>query len=229
MTSVISIEDVVDFTKFNITHTGYLECDGKPFYFQTPLLNIYKLRSKYFYPTIYKRSYINCEQKSGKKFYEDMDKFFIEKLYEMQSQGIIEDFDNNYKSLSKSDNIDYFLKCGRIPKNEQVLQDITDSYQLQIEESKYDITKSPFLINIERDKELDKDEHYDYVYQYKLYNGKQEIKFDTFDEFITYITPIKEKDLNMMFIFRPRLKISNSYDKNTYFVRLDIYRIKINK
>jgi hypothetical protein len=218
MTTVIRTDDDVNFTKFDINHSGYLECDGKPIYFQTPFFDNYKLRSKYFYPTILKRSYIKCELKSENKFYKDMDKFFMEKL-----------IDNVYKSFSDSDNLSYFLKCGRIPKNEQVLQDITDSYQEQIEESKYDITKSPFLLMMERDNELDKDEYYDYVYQYKLYNRKQEIKFDTFDEFISHITPTKEKDFNMRFIFRPKLIISQYNGENTYSVRLDIFRIEINK
>lgn len=69
---------------------------------------------------------------------------------------------------------------------------------------------------------MSNNKYYDYSYKYKLFNSQNEIKFKSFDEFITFI----KNGVYIRFIIKPTLIYD--YEDSVYFIRLETYMIEIN-
>ena len=220
----------VDISLLDVNNGSFIKYAGKYIAIQIPFHNLNRfdiLKDSYDYPTISSRSIINIEiqpEFALYHFYKKMDNFFEE--YLKKKYGNIE-----YKPIirikynKKYEYIQYFLPHRKIKISKPSEKFMQRVIQLHCDNTN---DNRQTAINMYND-EISQDKYFDYSFLYKLYestnNSREEIKFKTFDEFVSYI----KYGVNIRFIIRPRLYKKYLGGKDYYYLRLDIRLIEITK
>ena len=139
-------------------------------------------------------------------FYKNLDNFFDNNDFRLKN---FNDHKIKYRPIMNDNNIIYHLPYKKT-RNSIPFEYLDNYYN-----DDNDDLLMRFII-------MSNNKYYDYEYKYKLFNIKNEIKFNSFDEFISCI----KKGVYIRFIIKPRLVYD--YEDSVYFIRLDAYMIEIN-